>query len=226
LQVKIDVNIHKYTYRISFDQEKYNMASAKTISDEVAADDNGITASAQVANNAALVIGGALADGGAVTFAGGRVVEITSGGNDAAIDFTIAGTDVDGASLSITIDGGNTGAVETSAFFATIASITAVGDPAGTVIAGTSTEAAGSVFSGGGRLRGMAITSGGTAGIINLHNGLTAGVPGTILFKARTVGTDNTNEHYAFPDDGILFDSGCYVTYTIGHIYMMTFYFN
>ena len=202
------------------------MASAKTISDEVAADDNGITASAQVANNAALVIGGALADGGAVTFAGGRVVEITSGGNDAAIDFTIAGTDVDGASLSITIDGGNTGAVETSAFFATIASITAVGDPAGTVIAGTSTEAAGSVFSGGGRLRGMTITSGGTAGIINLHNGLTAGVPGTILFKARTVGTDNTNEHYAFPDDGILFDSGCYVTYTIGHIDMMTFYFN
>ena len=202
------------------------MASAKTISDEVAADDNGITASAQVANNAALVIGGALADGGAVTFAGGRVVEITSGGNDAAIDFTIAGTDVDGASLSITIDGGNTGAVETSAFFATIASITAVGDPAGTVIAGTSTEAAGSVFSGGGRLRGMAITSGGTAGIINLHNGLTAGVPGTILFKARTVGTDNTNEHYAFPDDGILFDSGCYVTYTIGTIDMMTFYFN
>ena len=202
------------------------MASAKTISDEVAADDNGITASAQVANNAALVIGGALADGGAVTFAGGRVVEITSGGNDAAIDFTIAGTDVDGASLSITIDGGNTGAVETSAFFATIASITAVGDPAGTVIAGTSTEAAGSVFSGGGRLRGMAITSGGTAGIINLHNGLTAGVPGTILFKARTIGTDNTNEHYNFPDDGILFDSGCYVTYTIGHIDMMTFYFN
>mgnify|MGYP003639981068 CR=1 FL=1 len=202
------------------------MASAKTISDEVAADDNGISVSANPGNNAALTIGGALADGGSVTFAGGRVVEITSAGNDSGMDFVIAGTDLDGASLSITIDGGNAGAVETSAFFATVASITSVGNSAGNVIAGTSTEAAGNVFSGAGRLRGMTITSGGTAGIINLHNGLTAGVPGTILFKARTIGTDNTNEHYNFPDDGILFDSGCYVTYTIGHIDMMTFYFN
>jgi len=202
------------------------MASAKTISDEVAADDNGISASANPGNNAALVIGGALADSGAVTFAGGRTVVITSAGDDSGIDFVIAGTDVDGTALSITIDGGDTGAVETSAFFATIASITSVGNSAGNVIAGTSTEALGSVFSGAGRLRGMTITSGGTAGVINLHNGLTAGVPGTILFKARTVGTDNTNEHYNFPDDGILFDSGCYVAYTIGHIDMMTFYFN
>ena len=43
------------------------MASAKTISDEVAADDNGISATAAVGDNAVLVIGGALHSGGSVT---------------------------------------------------------------------------------------------------------------------------------------------------------------
>ena len=201
------------------------MASAKTISDEVAADDNGISASANPGNNAALTIGGALHSGGSVTNAGGRIVEITSAGNDSGIDATVTGTDVDGNALVETIDCGNAAAVVTSGFFKTITGIQMIGNSAGNVIAGTQSSAADSVFSGAGRLRGMTVTSGGTAGVINIHNGLTAGVPGTIVFKARTVGTDNTNEHYNFPDDGILFDSGCYVTYTIAHIDMITFYF-
>lgn len=202
------------------------MSSVKTISDETAADDNGISVTANPGNNAALTIGGALHSGGSVTLTGGRIVEITSAGDDSGIDATVAGTDVDGNALSQTIDLADSGAAVTTAFFKTITGITMVGDSAGNIIAGTQTGAADSVFSSAGRLRGMTITSGGTAGVINLHNGITAGIPGTILFKARTVGTDNTNEHYNFPDDGILFSSGCYVTYTIGTIDMMTFYFN
>ena len=202
------------------------MSSVKTISDETAADDNGISVTANPGNNAALTIGGALHSGGSVTLTGGRIVEITSAGDDSGIDATVAGTDVDGNALSQTIDLADSSAAVTTAFFKTITGITMVGDSAGNIIAGTQTGAADSVFSSAGRLRGMTITSGGTAGVINLHNGITAGIPGTILFKARTVGTDNTNEHYNFPDDGILFSSGCYVTYTIGTIDMMTFYFN
>jgi len=201
------------------------MASAKTISDEVAADDNGISATAAVGDNAVLVIGGALHSGGSVTNTGGRIVEITSASDDSAIDFTVTGTDVDGAVLAQTIDGAD-GAAVTTAFFKTITKIQAVGDPAGAVIAGTTTGAADVIFSGAGRLRGMTITSGGSAGVITLNNGLSGGIPGTVVFKARTLGTDNTNEHYNFPDDGILFSDGCYCTYTIGHIDMMTFYFN
>ena len=200
---------------------------AKHISDEVAADDNGITASAQVANNAALVIGGALHSGNTVTNTGGRIVVITSGSDDSAIDFTVVGTDVNGDALSETIDGAD-GAASTTAHFKTITGITAVGDPAGTVIAGTTTACADSVTKSTCRLHSMDITSGGTAGIITFHNGITDGNPGDILFKHRTLGTDNTNTggRMTFGGDGILFDKGMYVTYTIGHIDMMNFFFN
>lgn len=200
---------------------------AKHISDETAADDNGISASAQVANNAALTIGGALHSGGTVTLTGGRIVVITSGSDDSAIDFTVVGTDVNGDALSETIDGAD-GAASTSAHFKTITGITAVGDPAGTVIAGTTTGAADVISKATCRLHSMDIVSGGTAGVVNFHNGITDGVPGTIMFKHRTLGTDNTNTggRMTFGGDGILFDKGMYVTYTIGHIDMMNFFFN
>ena len=57
--------------------------------DTVALDADGISAAASVGNNAALTIGGALADGGSVTLSHGRVVTILSAGNDAAKSFTV-----------------------------------------------------------------------------------------------------------------------------------------
>ena len=200
---------------------------AKHISDEVAADDNGITATAAVANNAALVLGGALTSGGAFTSAtGGRIIEITSASDDSAIDFTVVGTDVNGDALSQTIDGAD-GAAVTTKFFKTVTGITAVGDPAGAVITGTTTGAADVISKATCRLHSMDIVSGGTAGVVNFHNGITDGVPGDILFKHRTLGTDNTAPgHITFGGDGILFDQGMYVTYTVGHIDMMNFFFN
>ena len=96
---------------------------AKHISDEVAADDNGISESANPANNADLTIGGALHSGGTVTNTGGRIVEITSAGDDDAIDATVIGTDVNGDALSQTIDLADSGAAVTTAFFKTITKI-------------------------------------------------------------------------------------------------------
>ena len=200
---------------------------AKHISDEVAADDNGISASANPGNNVALTIGGALHSGNTVTNTGGRIVEITSAGNDSGIDATVTGTDVNGDALSETIDLGNAGAVVTSAHFKTITKIQMIGNSAGNVIAGTTTGAADVISKATCRLHSMDIVSGGTAGVVNFHNGITDGVPGTILFKHRTLGTDNTAPgHITFGGDGILFDKGMYVTYTIGHIDMMNFFFN
>jgi len=200
---------------------------AKHISDEIAADDNGISASANPGNNAALTIGGALHSGNTVTLTGGRIVEITSAGNDAAIDATVTGTDVNGDALSETIDMGNAGAVVTTAHFKTITLIQTIGNSAGNVIAGTTTGAADVISKATCRLHSMDIVSGGTAGVVNFHNGITDGVPGDILFKHRTLGTDNTAPgHITFGGDGILFDKGMYVTYTVGHIDMMNFFFN
>ena len=199
---------------------------ATHVSDEVAADDNGISASANPSNNADLTIGGALHSGNTVTNAGGRIVEITSAGDDSGIDATVIGTDVNGDALSETIDLADSGAAVTTGFFETITKITMVGNSAGNIIAGTTASAADVIEKGACRLKQCNIVSGGTAGVINFHNGITNGLPGTILFKARTIGTDNTNEMINLGDDGVLFDKGCYVTYTIGHIDMMNFFFN
>ena len=96
--------------------------------DAQALDADGISAAASVGNNAALTIGGALADGGSVTNVGGRIVTILSAGNDAAKSFTVVGTDVSGAALTESITGANAGTATGTKYFRTIASITAVGD--------------------------------------------------------------------------------------------------
>ena len=106
------------------------------------ADDDGISVSAQVGNNANLVLGGALASGGSVTFVYGRLVTITSGGNDSGISFTVTGTNVDGDAQTESITGANAGVATGTKFFKTITQIAAVGDPAGTVKAGVTDKAA------------------------------------------------------------------------------------
>jgi|TARA_R100000988_G_scaffold86933_1_gene49859 hypothetical protein len=197
---------------------------ARFISDEVAADPDGISASAQVANNAALVIGGALADSGAVTLAGsGRKLVVVSGGDDSGISFTIVGTDVNGSALTESLTGADSGTATSSNYFKTITSITAVGDPAGTVTAGTSASAADVVFAGRTRLKGYSIVSGGTAGVIEFFNG-DPNASGSATFKARTIGTDNTTIDNTIPEEGVVFEDGLYVVYTIATVDMMTFF--
>ena len=106
------------------------------------ADDDGISVSAQVANEANLVIGGALASSGAVTFVYGRIVTITSSGNDSSFAFTVTGTNVDGDAQTEAITGANNGTVTGTKFFKTITQISSAGDPAGTVKAGVTDKAA------------------------------------------------------------------------------------
>ena len=194
------------------------------ISDEVAADPNGFSASAQVGENAALTLGGALASGGSVTLGSARTVVITSGSDDSGISFNVVGTDLDGASLTENITGGSSTASTGTKFFKTIISITAVGDPAGTVIAGTTASAADIIFGGRTRLKGYSIVSGGTAGVIEFVNGEPNG-GGATLFKARTIGTDNTTIDNTIPQNGVAFEDGMYVKYTIATTDMMSFFY-
>jgi len=193
-----------------------------TISDEVALDANGISEAAAVGNNAALAIEGDLHSGGTVTNASGRKVTLLSAGNDSGISFTVVGTDVNGDALSESVTGANAGTTTSSGFFKTITSITAVGNPAGDMSAGINNSAADVIFEGRTRLKGFSIVSGGTAGTIEFKNTSPAG---TTLFKARTIGTDNTTVDRTIPSEGVLFDAGMYVTYTVGTIDMMTFFY-
>ena len=191
------------------------------IRDEQALDANGISTISGVGDNAALTINGALASGGSVTNASGRQVTILSAGNDSDKSFNIVGTDVNGAALTENLTGANAGTATSTGYFKTIASITAVGNPAGNVTAGINGNAADVVFAGRIRLKGYSIVSGGTAGEIDFLN---SGVSGTSIFKARTIGTDNTTLDNTIPDEGVLFKDGMYVTFVIGTIDMMNFF--
>ena len=191
------------------------------ISDEVALDADGISVATSVGNNAALVIGGALADGGSVTNASGRQVTILSAGNDSSKSFNVVGTDVNGASLTENVTGANAGTATSSGYFKTIASITAVGNPAGNVSAGINNNALGVIFSVRTRLKGFSFVSGGTAGAANIRN---SGATGTELIQFRTIGTDNSADDPFIPDVGVLFKDGCYVTFIVGTVDLMMFY--
>ena len=57
-------------------------------------------------------------------------------GDDSARSFTVVGTDAAGAALTETVTGANAGTATSVGSFATVTSVTAVGDPAGTVSVG------------------------------------------------------------------------------------------
>jgi hypothetical protein len=189
--------------------------------DTVALDADGISTAASVGNNAALTIGGALADSGSVTLSHGRIVTILSAGNDSGISFTVVGTDVNGDSQTETITGANAGTATGSKYFLTIASITAVGNPAGNVSAGINASAADVIFAGRSRLRGAYLTSTGTAGTIDLLN---TSPTGSSIMKISSVASATATRNITVPSDGVLFDSGIYIQYTVSTFLTFTIF--
>ena len=115
--------------------------SSTDLPSSVAADPDGISVAAAVGNDAALTIGGALASSGTVTNAVAQKVTILSAGNDSAVEFTVAGTDADGTAVTEVVKGANAGTSTSTGLFKTVTSITAKGDPAGNVSAGTAVNA-------------------------------------------------------------------------------------
>ena len=176
-----------------------------------AADPDGISTAASVGNNAALVIGGALASGGAVTFDQPRNVTILSAGDDSSKSFTVVGTDETGAAVTESITGANADTAVGTQHFATLASITAVGNPAGNVSAGSGTSIAAPMFQGRMRLKGMYAVNTATAGTITFRE---TNATGGIRMQFNTCAAANSTEYPDVPDDGVLFKSGGYVLYT------------
>ena len=189
------------------------------ISDEVAADDDFIVTTARP-DTAATIANSSFASGGA------RILNVTTTGTgDNGKTNTIVGTDVFGNSLTEVITStGSAEAVAGTKYFKTITSVTSSAQFAANLKVG-STASAGQAVSGGGRVRlkGYSIVSGGSAGIIEMIDGTPES--GTVLFKARTIGTDNTTLDNTIPDEGILFKSGLSIKYTVGTIDMMHFFF-
>jgi hypothetical protein len=187
--------------------------------DTVALDADGISVAAAVGNNAALVIGGALASGGAVALSHGRIVTILSAGDDSAKSFTVTGTDVDGDSQTESITGANAGTATGSKYFKTISGISAVGNPAGNVSAGVNGSAADVIFAGRSRLKGIYLTSTGTAGTTNF---LEDSPTGTSLMKLSSVASATATRDVVIPNEGVLFVDGIYIQYTVSTFLTMT----
>jgi len=188
------------------------------ISDEVVADDNFIVTAARP-NTTATLANSSFASGGA------RVLSVsTAGTGDNGKTNTIVGTDVfDNVLTEVIISTGSAAEVDGAKYFKTITSVTSSTQFAGNIVVGTKALAAQAVFGGPVRLKGYSIVSGGAAGVIEFVDGTPE--DGTVLFKARTIGTDNTTLDNTIPDEGILFQSGLSIKYTIGTIDMMNFFY-
>ena len=190
------------------------------ISDEVAADDNFIVTAARP-NTTATLANASFASGGA------RVLSVTTAGTgDNGKTNTIVGTDVfDQVLTEVITSTGSAEAVSGASLFKTITSITSSAQFAGNIVVGSIGNVAAQAVGGGGRVRlkGFSIVSGGTAGVIEFIDGTPES--GTVLFKSRTIGTDNTTVDRTIPQNGVLFENGLSIRYNVGTIDMMTFFF-
>ena len=179
--------------------------SALTISDENAADADRLVTAARPNTSATMAN---------TTFAGG-----------AARNVTVVGTDVFGAAISEVITStGSAEAVAGAKLFLTVSSVTSSAQFAGNITVGSGSLCAQAIQgSNRVRLKGMSIVSGGTAGTVEFING--SPEDGTALFKARTIGTANTTVDRTIPAEGVLFDSGMSVKYTVDVADMLTIFY-
>ena len=135
-------------------------------------------------------------------------------GNNAALTLTASPTE----NLA-----GTDGGVSTSVgYWTSITSITAVGDPAGNVSAGTSNSVAAPIFGGRLRLQGLYAVNTGTAGTITFRE---TSPTGRVRMQFATVGSATSSEYPDIPDDGILFKDGGYVDYSPVNMSSITLFY-
>jgi len=192
---------------------------ALTVNDENAADPDRLVTAARPNTDATMA---------ATTFVGGaarNVTVTTAGTSDNAKTCTITGTDVFGDAMTEVIT--STGSAETVAgtkLFLTVTAVACSAQYAANITVGSGTLCAEAVGGGGRiRLKGFSVVSGGTAGTVSFVNGTPES--GTTLFTSRTIGTANTVIDRTIPENGVLFENGMSVSYTLDVADMMTFFF-
>ena len=159
------------------------------------------------------------------TNTGRKITATTSGSGDGSKTITIVGTDVNGDALTevITLPGSATTTAGTTAFFLTITSATVSAQPAANVSLGMTADVAGGVFAGRTRVRQANVGSGGAIGNVDFRNSSTSG---TSLLTLRTQSTAGDISTVNIPQDGVLFDSGAYITFTETSCNAVTVYFD
>ena len=161
----------------------------------------------------------AIDDGG--PWVNAQTVSLTSTANNSSVNFVVVGTDENGdAQTSASTAGPNATTKSMPDTWLSVTSITAdasiVTDISAGVTAGATT---GTLFAGRTRVRGMA-GNGAAAGHLNFKNTSTTG---TTLHTEYT--RDALIDPY-IPDNGILFDSGCYIQGTAGAVVGISIFYD
>ena len=190
-----------------------------TISDENASDDDRLVTAARPNTSATMAN---------TTFAGGaarNVIVTTTGTGDNAKTCTITGTDVFGSAMTEVITSTSSAeAVAGTKLFLTVTAVECSAQYAANINVGSGTLCAQAAEgSNRVRLKGMSITSGGTAGDVEFVDGTPES--GTTLFKSRTIGTANTVIDRTIPSEGVLFASGLVIKYTLDTTDMTTIFY-
>ena len=160
-----------------------------------------------------LTIDGAQTSGGVATFTAARLITIASAGADDGRTFTVTGTDVNGNAQTETITGPDTATVTGTLYFRTVTTVSVDDDTAGAITVGMSNDAFDVIFAERARLKGAFIVNSATAGVVTFTNG---SATGTEKLKLGTVASATAERDVTIPDEGVLFENGCYLPYTAG----------
>tara|TARA_B110000967_G_scaffold125325_1_gene128099 strand:+ start:703 stop:1296 length:594 start_codon:yes stop_codon:yes gene_type:complete len=177
-----------------------------------------ISLAAEVANNASLVLIG----GSPFTLDAARKISVSSAGADSGISFTIVGLDHCGEPITESLQGADAATIASANYYSSVTSITAVGDPAGTVSAGTNAAVAAPMFEGRMRLRGMYAVNSSVQGIIDFR---ATSPTGELRMRFETLGEPTTAEYPDIPGDGMLFVGGGYVVYNAEELSSITVFY-
>ena len=155
----------------------------------------------------------------------GRKITATTLGDESSITVTIVGTDTSGESLSevITLPGSASTTSGTTNFFKTITSATVSAQPAANVSLGMTSDVSGTIFAGRTRVRQMQVSSGGSAGNVQVRDGSATGTAGITI---RTTSTAEDNTTINIPQDGVVFADGAYVTFDETECHAVTAYYD
>ena len=117
-----------------------------TVDSKGVADPDGLSESATYSSGSTLTMDGALIADNIATFIYGRLVTITSVGDDSSKTFTVSGTDVSGAGIADAITGASDGTATGTKYFKRITGIQYNTYPAGAVTAGVTIDRGFSYF--------------------------------------------------------------------------------
>ena len=154
-----------------------------------------------------------------------KITATTSGTGDGGKTITIVGTDENGDALTevITLPGSATTTAGTTGAFLTITSATVSAQPAANVSLGMTVDVFGGIFAGRTRVRQANVASGGAIGSVEVKN---ESISGTTQLTLRTQATEGDISTVNIPQDGILYTSGAYISFSEVNCNSVTVYFD